>query len=61
MITECLESIQLGKRTTVHNLEAVKVTTQKGEQCKTCFSSYKLKTGVQTKLKLCLKLGQGEA
>lgn len=40
-----------GKRSTLHNLEVVIVTTQVG-QCKTHISSYKLKTGVQTKLKL---------
>lgn len=45
-----------GERSAVHNLEVVKVTTQEGEQCKTCFSSYKLKTGVQTKLKLLFKV-----
>lgn len=40
---------------TVHNnSEVVKVTNQKTEQCKTCFSSYKLKTEVQKKLKLFL-------
>lgn len=39
---------------TVHNSEVVKVTRET-EQCKTCFSSYKLKTEMQKKLKLCLK------
>lgn len=37
------------------------MTTQKVEQCKTCFSSYKLKIGVQTKLKLLFKVvGKGK-
>lgn len=43
-----------GGKITVHNSEVVKVTREI-EQCKTCFSSYKLKTEVQKKLKLCLK------
>lgn len=36
----------------LYNLEVVKVTTQEAEQCKTRFSSYTIKTGVQTRLKL---------
>lgn len=43
-----------GKRSTLHNLEVVKVTTRVG-QCKTHISSYELKTGVQTKLKLLFR------
>lgn len=61
VIVECLKNIHLGKVTTAHDLEVLKVTAQKGEQCKTCFSSYTLKTGVQTKLKLCLKLQNKES
>lgn len=41
-----------GRKNHLYNLEVVKVTTQEAEQCKTRFSSYKLKTGVQTRLKL---------
>lgn len=44
-----------GKRTTLHNLESVKVTTQKVGQCKTHFSSYELKT-VQRNLKFLSEL-----
>lgn len=43
-----------GRELTVHDSEVVKVTRET-EQCKTCFSSYKLKTEVQKKLKLFLK------
>lgn len=37
------------------------MTSSKVEQCKTCFSSYKLNTGVQTKkLKLLFKIVEGK-